>query len=55
MKGLEYDACVVVDPHGVVEEARSREAGLRSTYVALTRATQRLVVLSREPLETLLA
>jgi superfamily I DNA/RNA helicase len=54
VKGLEYDGCVVVDPHGVVAEARSELAGLRSTYVALTRATQRLVVLSNEPLETLL-
>ncbi len=54
VKGLEYDGCVVVDPHGVVAEARTRLAGLRSTYVALTRATQRLVVLSDEPLETLL-
>jgi hypothetical protein len=54
VKGLEYDGCVVVDPHGVVAEARTRQAGLRSTYVAITRATQRLVVLSREPLDTLL-
>ena len=54
VKGLEYDGCVVVDPHGIVAEARTELAGLRSTYVALTRATQRLVVLSREPLDTLL-
>ena len=54
VKGLEYDGCVVVDPHGVVAEARTHQAGLRSTYVALTRATQRLVVLSREPLDSLL-
>jgi DNA helicase IV len=54
VKGLEYDGCVVVDPHGVVAEARAPLAGLRSTYVALTRATQRLVVLSTEPLDTLL-
>jgi hypothetical protein len=55
VKGLEYDACVVVDPHGIVDEAHDGRAGLRSTYVALTRATQRLVVLSCRPLETLLA
>jgi hypothetical protein len=54
VKGLEYDGCVVVDPHGIVSEARTELAGLRSTYVALTRATQRLVVLSTEPLDTLL-
>jgi DNA helicase IV len=54
VKGLEYDGCVVVDPHGIVAESRTRAAGLRGTYVALTRATQRLVVLAREPLETLL-
>jgi DNA helicase IV len=55
VKGLEYDACVVADPHGIVAEARNPLAGLRSTYVALTRATQRLTVLSVEPLETLLS
>jgi superfamily I DNA/RNA helicase len=54
VKGLEYDGCVVVDPHGIVAEARTELSGLRSTYVALTRATQRLIVLSREPLESLL-
>jgi DNA helicase IV len=54
VKGLEYDGCVVVDPHGIVAESRAPLAGLRSTYVALTRATQRLVVLSTESLETLL-
>jgi DNA helicase IV len=54
VKGLEYDGCVVVDPHALVAEAQHPVAGLRSLYVALTRATQRLVVLSREPLETLL-
>jgi hypothetical protein len=54
VKGLEYDACLVVDPHGIVAEGRSGPAGLRSAYVALTRATQRLTVLAREPLETLL-
>jgi DNA helicase IV len=54
VKGLEYDGCVVVDPHGIVRESRHPVAGLRSLYVALTRATQRLVVVSEEPLETLL-
>ena len=55
VKGLEYDGCVVADPHGLVAEAQHPVAGLRSLYVALTRATQRLVVVSREPLETLLS
>ncbi len=54
VKGLEYDGCLVADPHGIVAEAQHPVAGLRSLYVALTRATQRLVVLSTEPLETLL-
>lgn len=54
VKGLEYDGCIVLDPHGIVAESRHPVAGLRSLYVALTRATQRLVVVSGEPLETLL-
>ena len=54
VKGLEYDGCVVVDPHALVAEGRSDIAGLRTLYVALTRATQRLVVVSPAPLESLL-
>jgi hypothetical protein len=54
VKGLEYDGCLVADPHALVAEAAHPVAGLRSLYVALTRATQRLVVVSSEPLETLL-
>jgi DNA helicase IV len=46
VKGLEYDGCVVLAPELVVEEALTEKAGLRTLYVALTRATQRLVVLS---------
>jgi DNA helicase IV len=42
-KGLEYDATLVVSPAGIAEES---PAGLRTLYVALTRATQRLTVLS---------
>ncbi|MDN5977448.1 HelD family protein [Acidipropionibacterium jensenii] len=41
-KGLEYDAAVVVDPDDIVAEA---PGGVRVLYVALTRPTQRLVVL----------
>jgi DNA helicase IV len=42
-KGLEYDATLVVAPAEIAEES---PAGLRVLYVALTRATQRLTVLS---------
>ncbi|MDB1089488.1 AAA family ATPase [Streptomyces sp. ACA25] len=42
-KGLEYDATLVVSPAEIADES---PAGLRVLYVALTRATQRLVVLS---------
>jgi DNA helicase IV len=40
-KGLELDAAVVVEPAAIVDE---ETAGLRSLYVALTRATRRLAV-----------
>nr|WP_223290935.1 UvrD-helicase domain-containing protein [Streptomyces avicenniae] len=42
-KGLEYDATLVAAPAGIAAES---PAGLRVLYVALTRATQRLTVLS---------
>ncbi|MCX2970854.1 UvrD-helicase domain-containing protein [Streptomyces sp. TRM70308] len=42
-KGLEYDATVVVTPADIADES---PAGLRVLYVALTRATQRLTILS---------
>jgi DNA helicase IV len=41
-KGLELDAAVVVEPAAIVDE---EAAGLRSLYVALTRATRRLSVI----------
>ncbi|HWG25158.1 HelD family protein [Actinospica sp.] len=44
-KGLEYDAAVVVDPDAIAGES---PAGLRTLYVALTRATQRLYVVTRD-------
>ncbi len=44
-KGLEYDATVVVAPAEIAEES---PAGLRVLYVALTRATQQLTVVSGE-------
>ncbi|MFE7135143.1 HelD family protein [Streptomyces sp. NPDC057638] len=42
-KGLEYDATVVVSPAGI---AAGTAVGLRVLYVALTRATQELTVIS---------
>ncbi|MGY1683491.1 HelD family protein [Geodermatophilus sp. SYSU D01176] len=42
-KGLEFDAVLVVDPQGVLDEG---VRGHNDLYVALTRATQRLGVLS---------
>ncbi len=42
-KGLEYDASIVVSPAEIADES---PAGLRVLYVALTRATQQLTVVS---------
>jgi DNA helicase IV len=42
-KGLEYDAVVLVEPADLVAESST---GRRALYVALTRATQRLTVLT---------
>ncbi|HET7486450.1 MAG TPA: ATP-binding domain-containing protein [Acidimicrobiales bacterium] len=47
VKGLEFDGVVVVEPARVVAESPQ---GLRALYVALTRATRRLVLLHAEPL-----
>ncbi|MGW0879588.1 HelD family protein [Streptomyces sp. NPDC002671] len=44
-KGLEYDATVVVSPAEIADES---PAGLRVLYVALTRATQQLTLVSGE-------
>jgi hypothetical protein len=46
-KGLEFDAVVVVEPAAVAAEGMH---GLRDLYVALTRATQHLVVVHAEEL-----
>jgi hypothetical protein len=54
VKGLEFDGCAVVQPAGIVDEALTRGAGLRTLYVALTRATQRLQVVTDVPLEQVL-
>jgi DNA helicase IV len=45
-KGLEYDAVVLVEPGELVSESTT---GPRTLYVALTRATQRLTVLTTDP------
>jgi DNA helicase IV len=47
-KGLEYDAVVVVAPERLIAEAASPSAGQRSVYVALTRATQCLTVVTTD-------
>ncbi|MGW3320291.1 HelD family protein [Streptomyces fungicidicus] len=44
-KGLEYDATIVVSPAEIADES---PAGLRVLYVALTRATQQLTVVSTD-------
>jgi len=49
VKGLEYDGCIVLTPELMVQEALTTLAGLRTLYVALSRATQRLIVLSARP------
>lgn len=47
VKGLEVDAAVVVDPHRIAAESTE---GMRLLYVALSRATRRLTVVTGEPL-----
>jgi DNA helicase IV len=47
VKGLELDAVVVVEPARIVDE---EPQGMRSLYVALTRATKRLTVVHARPL-----
>jgi DNA helicase IV len=45
-KGLEFDAVLIADPAGIVAES---DRGLSDLYVAITRATKRLVVLGDLP------
>ncbi|MYJ28956.1 MAG: AAA family ATPase [Acidimicrobiaceae bacterium] len=52
VKGLEVDAAVVVEPARIVAEECQ---GVRSLYVALTRATKRVTVVHAEPLPDVLA
>jgi DNA helicase IV len=46
-KGLEFDAVVLVEPDGVIAEGPN---GMRDLYVAVTRATQQLVIAHSGPL-----
>ena len=52
VKGLELDASIVVEPAAIV---RDEAQGMRSLYVALTRATKRLTLVHAEPLPDVLA
>ncbi|WEV72853.1 AAA family ATPase [Bifidobacterium sp. ESL0790] len=45
IKGLEYDAVVVVEPGLIMEGAPSRLSAAADLYVAMTRPTQRLVIM----------
>jgi DNA helicase IV len=51
-KGLEFDAVLVVEPQRILADG---PRGAAELYVALTRATQRLGVLHRDPLPAALA
>ena len=52
VKGLELDASSSSSPRRIVAEERQ---GLRALYVALTRATKRLVIVHAEPLPDVVA
>ena len=47
VKGLEVDTAIVVEPADICEKLPK---GMRALYVAMTRATQRLVVVHARPL-----
>lgn len=51
VKGLEIDAAIVIEPDSIVEH---EPQGLRSLYVALTRATRRLVIIDTGDSATIL-
>ena len=52
VKGLELDACVVVDPQTILDR---QHRGAQALYVALTRGTRRLSIVSQRPLPDVLA
>ena len=51
MKGLEFDAVVVVEPAAIAGDDAS---GLRLLYVAMTRPIQHLSIVHADPLPSLL-
>ncbi len=51
VKGLEYDATIVVEPAEIIA---AEPQGMRALYVALTRATKRLTVVHAQPLPDVL-
>jgi DNA helicase IV len=51
VKGLEFDAVLVVEPGRIVTE---EDSGLRVLYVVLTRAVQHLTIIHAEPLPPVL-
>ena len=51
VKGIEVDSAIVVEPSRIIDET---SFGLRSLYVALTRATKRIVIVHTEPLPQVL-
>jgi DNA helicase IV len=51
VKGLEVDVAVVVEPAAILDE---EPQGYRALYVALTRATKRVVVAHQQPLPDIL-
>jgi hypothetical protein len=53
VKGLEFDATVVVEPAAIIEEEEA--GGVRALYIALTRAVQVLTIVHAEPLPLLLS
>lgn len=46
VKGLEYDAVVVLEPSQIEQEAATRLSAAANLYVAMTRPTQRLIMLA---------
>lgn len=54
VKGLEYDAVMVVQPGRIEENAPSRIVAASDLYVAMTRPTQRLLILRTKDDEKLL-
>ena len=51
VKGLEIDIAIVVEPSEILNSATNGE---RSLYVALTRATRRLIIIHAEDLPSVL-